>query len=364
MLNNAESSIMKVQDLLHDAREKIVNGLNGTDSHEERAIIATHLRGLQTQILQLLNGNAADVYYFGGNSVRHEPFSVDEKGNLMYNCKNGDDFKKVKLSDMSTDPNDGKKYDLYQDLMNAGLFVDIGMGIRSENQTTTPPMTAPYVDRNSVFTYTLPGIDITGVGTTRSEVTGKTVSTNIYDLLGAIADSFASPDYTYKETDELFGFLFGWEKNQLPMSIRVSSPTLNGLPNPEYDPSNTNYDYDLDNENHAGSAKSVPPDPPFDQSKYNSLMDIYSNISPESKPGSAQSVQFAVTNVGTKMQFLNFVEDSLDARMLDNLEQQQDAEFIDPAEAIIYHESQKLAYQAALAMGAKIMPMSIFNYMS
>jgi flagellar hook-associated protein 3 FlgL len=352
MLNNAESSIMKVQELLHDAREKIVQGLNGSNSSEEREIIATHLGNLQQQMLQLLNSNAADIYYFGGNSVRQEPFSVDpEDGSLRYNCKDGDDFRKIKLSEISSDPNDGKKYELYQQLMQEGLFVDIGLGIRSEND---------YVDSNSVFTYTLPGIDITGVGTTISDVTGQEVSMNIYDLLGKIADSFRS-DYSYEKTDELFGFLYGWEKDQLPLQIRTSSPKLpNGSNNPEYDPANPNYNPKLDDD--SLGQKPVGLDA-FDQTEYNRIMNLYENISAESKPGAARSVQFAITNVGTKMQFLNFVSDSLDTRMLDNLEQQQDAEFIDPAEAIIYHESQKVAYQAALAMGAKIMPMSIFDYM-
>ncbi|MDR2355989.1 MAG: hypothetical protein LBE16_07315, partial [Clostridiales Family XIII bacterium] len=83
-LSNAESSVIKLQELLHDAREKIVQGLNGTQSSEERAIIATHLKELQKQTLQLLNSNAADIYYFGGNSVRQEPFSVSADGKLQY----------------------------------------------------------------------------------------------------------------------------------------------------------------------------------------------------------------------------------------------------------------------------------------
>jgi flagellar hook-associated protein 3 FlgL len=64
------------------------------------------------------------------------------------------------------------------------------------------------------------------------------------------------------------------------------------------------------------------------------------------------------------MQFLNFVSDSMDTRELDNLTQQQNTEFVDPAKAIIYYDSQKVAYQAALAMGAQVIPLSIFNYMS
>jgi flagellar hook-associated protein 3 FlgL len=365
-LNNAESSVMKIQELLHDAREKIVQGLNGTNSGEEREIISTHLRQLQNQMLQLLNANAADVYYFGGNSVRQEPFSVDSEGNLMYNCKDGDELIPVALKDIVTEDDpltpDKDEAALYKELMNAGLFVDIGMGIRSDD----PPPSTPYVDRNSVFTYTLPGLEITGAGTVTAKegATEREVSANIYDLLGEIADKFASSDYTYNETNELFGFLFGSDVTQLPRAIRVSSPFLSDgtTANPEYDPTNTAY-YDpaLDK---GGGTPAKTSTVPFDQDKYDNLLKLYEGISDVHRPGSAQTVQFAITNIGTKMQFLSFVSDSMDSRELDDLTQQQNTEFVDPAKSIIYYESQKVAYQAALSMGAQVIPMSIFNYMS
>jgi flagellar hook-associated protein 3 FlgL len=362
MLSNAESSIMRMQDLLHDSREKIIQGLNGTQSSEEREIIATHLKELQNQMLQLLNGNSADVYYFGGNSVRQEPFSVAEDGSLQYRAKDGDEYRWIKLKDLSSisNPNDPgydpKQYALYQELMSAGLFVDIGMGIRSEDGTTPVPAgtTGSGVDRNSVFTYTLPGIEITGVGTITSEITGKQVSANIYDLLGEIADSLSSKDYSYEETDEMFGMLFGGDKDQLPRAIRVSNEFLpDGSKNPDYDTSSPHYDATL---NRADAS--------FDQAKYDNLIKIYENVSAVHRPGTAQSVQFAITNVGTKQQFLEFVTDSLETRKLNDLKLQKDTESVDLEESVIYYDSQKIAYQAALAMGAQIIPMSIFNYMS
>jgi flagellar hook-associated protein 3 FlgL len=354
-LSNAETSVIKVQELLHDAREKIVQGLNGTNSSEEREIIATHLKELQQQMLQLLNSNAADIYYFGGNSVQQEPFSVDPSdGSLRYRCKDGDDFRWVKLKDLVTEDDPATPKDeaaLYKELMGAGLFVDIGMGIRSDSASTAA---APDVDRNSVFTYTLPGLEITGAGTVTTE-DGEKVSANIYDLLGEIANSFSDSDYSYAKTDELFGFMFGYEKNQLPRAIRASSPTLaDGSTNPEYDTTSSYYDLALD----SGFPAT------FDQTKYDNLLALYKDISGEHKSGSAQTVQFVITNIGTKSQFLQFITDSLDTRELNATEQQDAAEFVDPAESIIYYESQKLVYQAALSMGAQVIPMSIFDYMS
>jgi flagellar hook-associated protein 3 FlgL len=361
-LNNAESAVMKVQELLHDTREQIVQGLNGTQSSEERAIISTHLKELQKQMLQLLNSNSGDIYYFGGNSVRQEPFSVADDGSLQYRCKDGDDFRWVKLKDMATEDNPNTpevENALYKELMNAGLFVDIGMGVRSESGSS---LSDPYVDRNSVFTYTLPGLEITGAGTVTTAA-GERISANIYDLIGSVADEFASSEYTYDKADELFGFLYGYEKDQLPRAIRVSSPYLadGSTTNPEYDKTSSYYDRELDSSNTSALGGTAPY---FSQTKYDSVMDTYKSISAEHKPGSAQTVQFAITNIGTKMQFLSFVADSMDTRKLDDVTRQQNTEFVDLEESIIYYESQKLAYQAALGMGAQVIPMSIFNYMN
>jgi flagellar hook-associated protein 3 FlgL len=186
--------------------------------------------------------------------------------------------------------------ELYKELQNAGLFMDIGMGIRSESSPPSPSG-APYIDRSSVFTYTLPGISVTGVGTTTMS-DGSIVSNNLFDLLGAIAANFESDfsdgkggtdiPYTYERADELFGIL---EKREI-------------------------------------------------------------------------TVQYSITDVGTKMHYLDFISDSMETRELDDIEQQQEVEGADPAESIIYYSAQMVSYQAALQMGTKVIPMSIFDYMS
>jgi hypothetical protein len=291
---------------------------------------------------------------------------VAEDGSLQYRCKDGDNYRWIKLSELSSEPptadpatqpdlyaKQKSQYDMYQELMKAGLFVDIGMGVRSDDATTPPQGSG--IDRNSVFTYTLPGIEITGVGTITSAIDGRAVSANIYDLLGEIADNFASSDYTYEKSDEMLGFMYGWEKDMLPRSIRASDPYLpdGTTPNPEYDVNSPHYKPELDSSNAA-----------FDQTIYDNILESYKNISAEHQAGRAQSVQYAITNVGTKMQFLEFVADSMSVRELDNKTQQMDTESISMEEAIIYFDAQKITYQAALSMGAQVIPMSIFNYMS
>ncbi|MDR0569691.1 MAG: hypothetical protein LBG71_00515 [Clostridiales Family XIII bacterium] len=300
MLTNAETSITNIQSLVQDAKDKILYGMNGTQSVDERRIVAQQLRNYQQEMLQQLNSNATDLYYFGGNSVDAEPFKLDTDGKLMYRYKDGADFKWIRVENLHTspDPSAGPtdpSYELYKDLQSAGLFVDIGMGIRSENVPPSPAG-APYVDRNSVFTYTLTGLSVTGAGMVEMS-DGTKVSNNIYDILGAVADAFEDSfvnktgqqeDYTHDRVDELYGLLRKCEIG----------------------------------------------------------------------------VQFSITEVGTKTQYLRFINQSLANRELDDKTRQQGVEGADLAEVIIYYTAQEVTYSAALQMGTKVIPMSIFNYMS
>ncbi|MDR1135020.1 MAG: hypothetical protein LBL49_02410 [Clostridiales Family XIII bacterium] len=301
MLQNAESTIKGIGEMVQEIKVKVIAGLNAPDSVTERKIIATEMRSLQQEMLQHLNSNASGTYYFGGNSVAQEPFSIADDGKLQYRYMDGADFKWVKLQDLhaTPDPNIGPPdpmNDLYNSLMNAGLFVDLGMGIRSDTSASSPTA-APYIDRNSVFTYTLPGLSITGVGSSVMS-DGSVISNNIYDLIGSLASNFednfndgngnSSISYTYDRGNELLRFL---EKNE-------------------------------------------------------------------------STVQYALTNAGTKMYYLNFISTSMSSREFDNIERQQATEGQDREKTIIYYDAQQVTYNAALKMGAQILPMSIFNYMS
>jgi flagellar hook-associated protein 3 FlgL len=318
MLSNTETSISTMQELVAESKVKILYGMNDTQSVDERRIIANELRNMQHEMLQRLNSNAAGLYYFGGSNVEKEPFSIDSAtGKLQYRWMDGETEKWIKLDDLHETPQitppatSDPQYDLYRKLSSAGLFVDIGMGVRSDDVPTGAA--SPYVDRNSVFTYTLTGITATGVGTTAlsgdapASMTlpdGTTqISNNIYDLLGTIADVFENYD---------------------------------------------DYDYG----NGGGNPGGNPP-------VYHHMADELYGLLEKREI----TLQYAITEVGTKLQYLDFIETSLDSRKLDDTSRQQDVEGADPAETIIYFKSQQMSYEAALMMGTSVLPMSIFNYM-
>ena len=75
-------------------------------------------------------------------------------------------------------------------------------------------------------------------------------------------------------------------------------------------------------------------------------------------------VVHALTDVGAKTSYLEFITDRLETKEFNDQERQMEIEAADPSETIIYFKSQEAAYNAALQMGTKIIQPSIFDYMN
>lgn len=270
-LTNAESSLTHIEELMKDVKDRIIQANTASASADERKIAATELRSIQESLLQALNSNSTDGYYFGGANTQTKPFTVDANGKLLYNGK--------LLSGLSSADAD--------QLSSESMSVDIGLGLRTIPDSLDPTNPAKStVDPDSVFQYTIPGINITGSGTVTTP-SGTTVSANLYDLIGELATQLESPSYTYEAVDELYG--------------------------------------------------------------------VFSDAS--------MNVVFNLTEIGAKTSYLDFMTDRYDTRTLDLEERQDKVEYVDPARSIIDFKSQQVAYNAALQMGAQIIPPSIFNYM-
>lgn len=188
-LTNSESTLGQIESSLAEASDRILQGMNGTQSESDRKIIASELRTIQSQLLETLNTNTTGMYLFGGSN-NEKPFTV-VAGNLQYNGKNLDDLNEGTVAEKS----------LVSSLKEDSLYVDIGLGVSFDQGTGE-------VDRNTVFNYSLPGIQFIGNGTNSTKIPGETVSNNLYDLLGRIATEFEKPDgeYTFDKVDTLYGF--------------------------------------------------------------------------------------------------------------------------------------------------------------
>ncbi len=268
-LTNAESSLTHIEELMKSVKDRILQANTASASADERKIAATELRSIQESLLQALNSNSTDGYYFGGANTQTKPFTVDASGQLMYNGQ--------LLSGLTSTDADH--------LSGESMYVDIGLGLRTIPAIPPNPANST-VDPDSVFHYTIPGINITGSGTMTLPI-NTTISSNLYDLIGKMADELESPSYTYESVDELYG------------AFRDKS----------------------------------------------------------------MNVVFNLTEIGAKTSYLDFMTDRYETRTGDLEERQDNVEFVDPARAIIDFKSQQVAYNAALQMGAQIIPPSIFNYM-
>lgn len=187
-LANSESALTHIEELIQTAKDHILIGNTGTSSGDERKIVATELRSIQDQLLQTLNSNASDVYYFGGTNTDTPPFTLDINGDLVYNG--------VALGTIT--PADKAR------LEKDSMYVDTGLGANIIPDPLDPTKTI--VDPSSVFEYSIPGINIVGSGTT-TLLDGTTVSNNLYDLLGEIASGLESAAYSDHAVDELYGKL-------------------------------------------------------------------------------------------------------------------------------------------------------------
>lgn len=180
-LTDTESALFHIEELMKNASDKIIFGLNGTQSQDERKVIATELRNIQDQLLQTLNSTSSDSYYFGGTNTTERPFEIIG-GELHYNGHNLNNV----VGNEAT----------FKALEKDSMYIDIGHNVQFDSGTGD-------VDDSSVFAYSIAGINIVGKGTTT--VAGDTVPNNLYDLLGALATEFESSTYTHGKTDALFG---------------------------------------------------------------------------------------------------------------------------------------------------------------
>jgi len=172
-----------------------MSGNTGTSSADERKIIATELRGIQNQLLQTLNSQSSDIYYFGGSNTDVLPFTLDANGKLAYNG-----YTLEKPLPLGTDIENTAFID---SLEKDSRYVDIGLGARLIPEDPLDPLnTNTVVDPGSVFQYSIPGINIVGSGTT-TLADGTKVSNNLYDLLGQIADALESDNYSHDTVTEL-----------------------------------------------------------------------------------------------------------------------------------------------------------------
>ena len=172
VFNGAENTLMQLSDLTKDISTKLTSALNGTNSEDERKIIAGELEKLRDEILLSANGQYAGRYFFGGTNTKSQPFVYDkDTGKLLYN---GVD---VSTIDKST----------HAYLFNDAAYVDIGLGMAMSQGADSQN-----VITNTAFKNTMVGLDVFGYG-----------NDNIILVIDEIINLLTDPSFDAEEGGKL-----------------------------------------------------------------------------------------------------------------------------------------------------------------
>lgn len=83
-LNQGETAVLEINDVLKTAYEKTVQAANGTMGADERAAVAVEIRQIRDHVVQVANAAYGDNYVFGGFSTTAMPFKALPDGTVTY----------------------------------------------------------------------------------------------------------------------------------------------------------------------------------------------------------------------------------------------------------------------------------------
>ncbi len=161
LLDEAEISLSSITDTASSALTQVMQGITGTSDENDRKVIAASLRSFQESLLGAANAKFSDKYIFGGVGFEDMPFTLDGSGNLLYHGQNVDSG------------SFGPEH----------RYVDIGLGLSINGSGE--------VLSQSAMDTAYSGAALMGTG-----VDGNSISNNLYQLLGQIADKLESGDLT------------------------------------------------------------------------------------------------------------------------------------------------------------------------
>ena len=176
----AEDALRTINTLLIATEDKVIEGLNGTVSPNDREKIAIELEKYQEEIFQVMNTKYSDRFLFtaAGNLDGSAPFSKGPGGELLYQGIAVDGM----FPYMGTGQPGYQKTDDTGVLVNAPIpynkknYVDIGAGFRL--------LPNGEVDPNTAFQDTYSGVDSFGFG-----VNADGMPRNAYSLLGRMVEN-------------------------------------------------------------------------------------------------------------------------------------------------------------------------------
>ncbi|MEG1942236.1 MAG: hypothetical protein RR049_00350 [Angelakisella sp.] len=197
ILDAAEGNLQTLNSALNNVTDRLLQADTGSMSDNERKLIAHEILGLQQQVMQISNAQYGDQYLFAGSGKGNEaPFNVGADGKLMYNGYPVDD---LAVNPATGNPAEFKALDpakpddkTWVDIKyNKEIFVDIGLGM-----TVSGTGVDAALDEKSAMKISTSGLAAFGFGTNADGV-----PSNMYSLLGKIANDMTSGNFTEMDKD-------------------------------------------------------------------------------------------------------------------------------------------------------------------
>ena len=108
-LEQTESSVMELNEMLKAAYERTVNMSNDFLAPEDKAAVAQYIGQLREHVITIGNAKSGDKYIFGGFNVNTPPFVVDGSGGILYN---GLDLKDAANPALTAEGNTSIEYEI------------------------------------------------------------------------------------------------------------------------------------------------------------------------------------------------------------------------------------------------------------
>lgn len=208
-LDDAETNITSIEDILNSVWEQTIKACNGTNESASE-IFSINFSSIKNQVIEFANCKYNDMYVLGGTNNSEPPFNTDKDGALLYNGVRVDDIikKDGKFLYSQTEETENPVLDengdqvsdddgnllYYKEVPESGcVYMDIGIGLSVKNGI---------VDPRTAFNMSVSGLDVLGYG--RSDITYQdtmgenhtiNVPNNAYELLDEMSKALDEKDF-------------------------------------------------------------------------------------------------------------------------------------------------------------------------
>jgi len=348
-LDLTESSVREVNELLQRARELAIQGSNGIYKKEDQQKIAVEINQILEQVVQIANSKYKGDSLFGGTKTNEEAFKVTT-GKIINPVTGEMDWGETSITKVDYQGDIGKSY------------AEVGRG---EYLSLNLPGNQAFWSGNQTLVSGTPGTGFTAGRDQTIRVDGVEIKIKLGDNLKTVADKINASNINVRaEIDNTSGQNLMILRSTVPHQIWLED--INGgtvlkdlgiIDNPNARPP---YNYSSSAAVHSSSVFDVLID--LRDSLYRGDTEKI-NSSIGSIDQSIDTISRNTAQIGSIQKRIENTQNRLSAGKLYATEVINNLEGLDMAEAFSRMKSLETEYNAALQIGARIMPKTLLDYL-